>query len=106
MSAIMKSFGEEFQLEIKRLQTILDIEVTGGGQIPYHGYIECRLKLSDIEKFDIDVLILVDDSPYGMRVPIQIGTLHIDMALDLATEEEKRNSITSGKGQSLLLLFA
>ena len=33
---------------------------------------------------------VVDDSPYGMRVPIQIGTLHIDMALDLATEEEKR----------------
>ena len=41
-----------------------------------------------MEKFDLDVLMLVvDDSPYGMRVPIQIGTLHIDMALDLATEE-------------------
>ena len=41
--------------------------------------------------FDLDVLMLVvDDSPYGMRVPIQIGTLHIDMALNLATEEEKR----------------
>ena len=47
--------------------------------------------MPDIEKFDLDVLMLVvDDSPYGMRVPIQIGTLHIDMALDLATEEEKR----------------
>ena len=33
---------------------------------------------------------VVDNSPYGMRVPIQIGTLHIDRALDLATEEEKR----------------
>ena len=44
-----------------------------------------------IEKFDVDVLMLVvDDSLYGMRVPIQIGTLHIDMALDLATKEEKR----------------
>ena len=29
-------------------------------------------------------------SPYGMRVPIQIGTPHIDMALELATEEEKK----------------
>ena len=91
MLAITKSFEEELQLEIKGLQTILDIEVTGGGQIPYHGYVECRLKLPDFEKFDLDVLMLVvDDSPYGMRVPIQIGTLHIDMALDLATEEEKR----------------
>ena len=91
MSAITKSFVEELQLEIKGLQTILDIEATGGGQVPYHGYVECRLKLPDIEKLDLDVLMLVvDDSPYGMRVPIQIGTLHIDMALDLASEEEKR----------------
>ena len=35
-------------------------------------------------------MLVVDNSPYGMRVPIQIGTLHIDIALDLATEEEKR----------------
>ena len=91
MSEITKSFAEELQLEIKGLQTILDIEATGGGQVPYHGYVECHLKLPDIEKFDLDVLLLVvDDSPYGMRVPIQIGTLHIDMALDLATEEKKR----------------
>ena len=91
MSAITKSFVEELQLETKGLQTILDIKATGGGQVPHHGYVECRLKLPMIEKFDIDVLMLVvDDSPYGMRVPIQIGTLHIDMALDLATEEEKR----------------
>ena len=91
MSAITKSFAEELQLEIKELQTILDIDVTGRGQVPYHGYVECRLKLPMIEKFDIDVLMLVVyDSPYGMRVPIQIGTFHIDMAFDLATEEEKR----------------
>ena len=91
MLAITKSFAEELQLEIKGLQTNLDIEATGGGQVPYHGYVECRLKLPMIEKFDIDNLILVvDDSPYGMRVPIQIGTLHIDMACDLATKEEKR----------------
>ena len=40
MSAITKSFAEELQLEIKGLQTILDIEATGGGQVPYHGYVE------------------------------------------------------------------
>ena len=91
MTAITKSFAEELQLEIKSLQTILDIEATGGGMVPYHGYVECRLKIPMIEKFDLDVLMLViDDSPYGMRVPIQIGTLHIDMAMELATEEEKK----------------
>ena len=91
MSAITNSFAEELQLDVKSLQTILDIEATGGGQVPYHGYVECRLKIPQVEKFDLDVLMLViDDGPYGMRVPVQIGTLHIDMALELATEEEKR----------------
>ena len=91
LSAITKSFAKELQLEIKGLQTILDIEPTGGGQVPYHGYVECKLKIPQIKKFDLDVLMLViDDSLYAMRVPIQIGTLHIDMALDLATEEERK----------------
>ena len=91
LSAITKSFAEELQLEIKGLQTILDIEPTGGGWVPYHGYVECKLKIPQIKKFDLDILMLViDDSPYAMRVPIQIGTLHIDMALNLATEEERK----------------
>ena len=91
MSAMVKSFAEELQLEIKPLKTILDIEGMGGGVVPYHGYVECCLQLPQIKKFDIDVLMLViNDSAYGMRVPIQIGTLHIDMALDLATEDEMK----------------
>ena len=45
ISAITKSAVEELQLEVKGLQTILDIEVTSGGQVPYLGYVECRLKL-------------------------------------------------------------
>ena len=35
MSAMAKGFAEELQLEIKSLNTILDIEVTGGGVCPY-----------------------------------------------------------------------
>ena len=35
-------------------------------------------------------MLIIDDSAYGMRVPVQIGTLHIDMALDLATEAEMK----------------
>ena len=33
-------------------------------------------------------MLVIDDSAYGMRVPVQIETLHIDMALELATEAE------------------
>ena len=89
--AITKSFAEELQLDVKGLQTIFDIEPTGGGRVPYHGYVECRLNIPQIKKFNVDVLMLIiNESPYAMRVPIQIGTLHIDMALDLATEEERK----------------
>ena len=91
LSAITKLFAEELQLEVKGLQTILDIEPTGGGRVTYHGYVKCKLKIPQIKKFDLDVLMLIiDDSPYAMRVPIQVGTLHINMALDLATEEERK----------------
>ena len=91
MSAMVKSFAKALGLEIKPLKTILDIEVTGGGTCPYYGYVECRLQLPQIKKFDVDVLMLViDDSEYGIRVPVQIGTLHIDIALDLATETEMK----------------
>ena len=80
MSAITKSFAEALELDLKPLDSVLDIEGTGGGKVPYHGYVECRLNLPQVEKFDHDVLMLViDDSQYGARVPIQIGTLHIDM---------------------------
>ena len=91
MSAMVKSFAKWLDLEIKPLNTILDIEVTGGGTCPYYGYVECRLQLPQIKKFDVDILMLIiDDSVYGSRVPVQIGTLHIDMALDLATESEMK----------------
>ena len=90
MSAITKGFAEALELELKPLDSILDIEGTGGGKVPYYGYVECRLNLPQVEKFNHDVLMLViDDSQYGGRVPIQIGTLHIDMAIDLATNEER-----------------
>ena len=88
---MVKSFAKELQLEIKPLKTKLDIEGTGVGVVPYHGYVECHLQLPQIKKFDVDVLMLViDNSTYGMQVPIQIGTLHIDMALELATEAEMK----------------
>ena len=91
MSAITQSFVKELQLEVKKLDKLLDIEGTGGSLVPYYGYVELRLKIPQIKKFDLDVLMLViDDSPYGARVPVQVGTLHIDMMLDLASEEEKR----------------
>ena len=91
MWAMVKSFAKELQLEIKPLKTILDVGGTGDGAVPYYGYVECCLQLPQIKKFDVDVLMLIiDDSAYGMQVSVQLGTLHIDMALDLATEAEMK----------------
>ena len=41
---------------------------------------------------DKDSLFMVtNDSPYTQRVPIQLGTLHIREAMQLASKEEKRS---------------
>ena len=48
-----------------------------------------RLAFPGIHDFDEDCLFLVmSNHTYGDRVPVTIGTLHIDMMLDKATREE------------------
>ena len=79
--------AEKLQLPVQSLQTVLNIEGTGGTRVPYYGIVECQLRLPKIEGFQKDVLMLViDDSSYGKKVPVQLGTLHIDMIL-MAAEQ-------------------
>ena len=33
-------------------------------------------------------MLVVDDNSYGMRVPVQIGSIHIDIAIELSMENE------------------
>ena len=40
VSSILDTFASKLVLEIKQLNTLLDLEPTGGGQIPYDGYVE------------------------------------------------------------------
>ena len=76
-------------LPIRKLETLLDIEGSAGSDVPYLGYTELRLNIPEIAKFDHDVLMMVyPHSKYSHRVPVMIGTLHIDEALDLATYNE------------------
>ena len=77
---------------MKHLQTILDLEATGGGDAPYDGYVELNLDIPEVAKFKGDVLMLViKDSPCGEKFPVALETLHIDMVLDVATKEELDN---------------
>ena len=46
ISSILDKFAKELQLEVKKLETLLDLEPTTGGQVPYHGYVEYRLQNS------------------------------------------------------------
>ena len=79
------------QLEIKHLRTILDLEGSGVLIIPYLGYMETRLQIPEVKAFDRDILMMiVPDSSFCNRVPITLGTIHIDMLIKLATQEELR----------------
>ena len=73
LSSIMSSKAREFGLEVKHLQTILDLEATGEGDVFYEGYVELNLDIPEVAKFKEDVLMLVvKDSPYSEKVPVAI----------------------------------
>ena len=91
ISSISDTFASKLGLEIKQLNTLLDLEPTGDGQVPYDGYVELRMRFPNVKAFDLDVLMLViPESEYSRRVPITIGTIHIDEIIDLITDEELR----------------
>ena len=85
------TLAEQLQLPIHTLATILNIEWNRGSQwVPYTGYVEVHdLQVPAVQSFDSDVLLLVvSNGHYGDRVPIVMGTLHIDMLLEVASEAE------------------
>ena len=89
LSAISWTLVKKLKLEPKQLQSILQIEGSGGLEVPYLGYVEVQLKIPEVKAFDQDVLLLiVPDSTHTQYTPITLGTLHIDMAIKLATEKE------------------
>ena len=53
---------------------------------------EVCLRVPEVKGFDQDVLLLIiPDSAHTQYTPITLGTLHIDMAIKLATKKELRN---------------
>ena len=71
------------------------------------GYVEVNLKIAEIKAFNEDVLMLViEDSTYAQWVPIQLGTLHINRALNLISDKEITQLSTKGKCSKLASLLA
>ena len=48
ISSISDTFASKLGLKIKQLDTLLDLEPTGGGQVPYHGYVELRMRVPNV----------------------------------------------------------
>ena len=89
LSAISWTWVKKLNLEPKQLQSILWIEGSGGLEVPYLGYVEVQLKIPEVKAFNHDILLLiVPDSAHMQYTPITLGTLHIDMAIKLATKKE------------------
>ena len=109
ISTISESVTKLLGLKVKSLKNILDIEGTGGVKVKYKGYTEGILGLSQVKDFSEPCLfVVVNDSEYSKRVPIQIGTLHIDLVLERATTQElailgkawERGKLNRPKGKS------
>ena len=91
LSAISLAWVKKLNLK-PQLQSILQIEGSGGLDVSYLGYVETCLRIPEIKALDNDVLLLiVSDNAHTQHTPITLGTLHIDMALKLATEKELDN---------------
>ena len=51
-----------------------------------------HLRIPEVKAIDNDVLLLIiPDSAHTQYTPITSGTLHIDMAIKLASEKELKN---------------
>ena len=89
ISTMTLEFAEKLKLDIGSLNTILNIEGTGGNRVPYYGVVEAKMKIPGISEFDeYCAFLVIPESPYSKRVPLQIGTLHIDEAIRLIKVEE------------------
>ena len=92
LSSISWTWVKKLNLEPRQLQSILQIEGSGGLEVPYLGYVEVWLELPEVKAFNHDVLLLiVPDSAHMQCTPITLGTLHINMAIKMATKRELEN---------------
>ena len=88
LSVISLAWVKKLNLKPQQLQSILQIEGSGGLDVPYLGYVETHLRIPEIKAFGNDILLLiVPDSAHTHHTPITLGTLHIDMAIKLAMKK-------------------
>ena len=82
IATVALPFAESLGIEVKPLGSLLTIEATGGGLVPYEGYAEVSLEVPSLDRSMDTLMLVIPGSPYTDRVPIQLGTLQIDEVLD------------------------
>ena len=89
LSALPESLLTKLNLKIHKLDTLIEVEATGGSLVPYTGYVVASLSIPGIKAMNHNSLFMVvNDTNYTKRVPVQLGTLYIEEALSLVTGEE------------------
>ena len=92
LSSISLAWVKQLKLNPQQLQSVLQVEGSGGLDVPYLGYVETHLRVPKVKAFYTDVpLLIVSDSVHTMHTPITLGTLHIDMAIKLTMKTELEN---------------
>ena len=92
LSSISASWVKKLKLKPQQLHSVLQVDGSGWSESLYLGYVEACLKVPEVSAFGPDVLLLiVPDSTHIAHTCITLGTLHIDMAINLATTTEIEN---------------
>ena len=89
------------------LHTFLQLEAMGSFTIPYLGYVDVNLRISQIAKFNSDILLLViHNSEFGNRVSIQVGAGFIDLVRRLITKKELDRATDTWKQTHICVALA
>ena len=82
--------GKEIEIESTTALVCVTDLGSRGLDVPYLGYVETCLRVPGV------LLLIVPDSVHTLCSRITLGTLHIDMAIKLATKKELGNLNNNG----------
>lgn len=76
VSTISRSYYQQnlANLDLNPMEDILNIECAGGQMLPYDGFIEVDISLTNIGGPYTCMLLVIPDSPYNSQVPLLLGT--------------------------------
>ena len=99
VSCLSETFYKQYlsHVELRTLETLLEVEGAGGSLLPYLGYVEIQLtlpgKILGEEKDMMSLFLVTQDTRYNRHCPVLIGTNVISHCLELRRESEAGDPI-------------